>query len=55
MLSALAGWAGTALSTSNGLTDAVTWDKYSLLVNGSRVFIKSVECLGLLPGSQNGC
>ena len=54
VLSALAGWAGTALSTSDGLTDAVTWDKYSLLVNGSRVFIKSVRCLLIGFRAKNG-
>jgi beta-galactosidase GanA len=31
------------LSTSNGLTDAVTWDKYSLMVNNTRVYIYSAE------------
>jgi hypothetical protein len=30
------------LTTSDNLTTAVTWDNYSLSVNGSRVFIKSV-------------
>jgi hypothetical protein len=38
------GWACAVLATSNNLTDAVTWDKYSLSINGSRVFIKSVQC-----------
>jgi hypothetical protein len=28
------------LSMSNGLTDLVTWDEYSLSVSGERVFIK---------------
>jgi hypothetical protein len=31
------------LATSNGLTDLVTWDKYSLMVNNTRVFILSGE------------
>ena len=31
------------LGTSNGLTDLVTWDPYSLSVNGKRVFIFSAE------------
>lgn len=26
-------------ATDNGLTDAVTWDQYSLLVNDTRVYI----------------
>jgi hypothetical protein len=30
-------WASTA--TNDGLTDAVTWDPYSLSINGERVFI----------------
>ncbi|KAG4441043.1 hypothetical protein IFR05_003498 [Cadophora sp. M221] len=34
-------WSGIA--TDNGLTTAVTWDPYSLTVNGSRVFIFSGE------------
>lgn len=32
----LAWWMGSVLATSNNLTDLVTWDEYSLLVNGSR-------------------
>jgi hypothetical protein len=28
-----------ANATDDGLTTAVTWDQYSLTVNGSRVFI----------------
>jgi hypothetical protein len=31
------------LALSDGLTDAVTWDKYSLMVNGKRVYIFSGE------------
>ncbi|KAK0124585.1 hypothetical protein ONS95_009534 [Cadophora gregata] len=34
-------WGGIA--TDNGLTKAVTWDPYSLTINGSRVFIFSGE------------
>ncbi len=30
-------WGGAA--TDDGLTKAVEWDRYSLTVNGSRVFI----------------
>jgi hypothetical protein len=42
-LAALLGCMNTACATSNNLTDVVTWDKYSLSVNGQRVFIKSVK------------
>ncbi|TDZ24227.1 putative beta-galactosidase C [Colletotrichum orbiculare MAFF 240422] len=35
--------ASRAFATDNGLTNAVTWDKYSLLVNDTRVFIYSAE------------
>lgn len=28
-----------AVATDNGLTDVVSWDKYSLSVNNTRVFI----------------
>ncbi|TPX14294.1 uncharacterized protein E0L32_005490 [Thyridium curvatum] len=38
-LVAAVGWLSSALATSNNLTDLVTWDKYSLSVNGTRVFI----------------
>ncbi|KAF6831518.1 beta-galactosidase [Colletotrichum plurivorum] len=31
------------VATDNGLTDAVTWDQYSLLVNDTRVYIYSAE------------
>lgn len=30
-------------STSDGLTDLVTWDPYSLTVNGARVFLYGAE------------
>jgi len=30
-------------ATSDNLTDLVTWDPYSLTVNGTRVFIYSAE------------
>ena len=30
-------------ATTDGLTDLVTWDEYSLTVNSSRVFIYSAE------------
>ena len=33
----------TVLATSNGLTNLVTWDKYSLSVNGTRTFIFAGE------------
>ncbi|KAI9732382.1 MAG: hypothetical protein M1834_001590 [Cirrosporium novae-zelandiae] len=33
----------TIRATSNGLTDVVTWDPYSLLINDERVFIYSGE------------
>ncbi|KAJ9154763.1 Glycosyl hydrolase family 35 [Pleurostoma richardsiae] len=36
-------WASSVLCTTDGLTDVVSWDKYSLSVNGSRVFINSAE------------
>lgn len=32
-----------AFATDDGLTTAVTWDPYSLSVNGERVFIYSAE------------
>ena len=32
-----------ACATTDGLTDLVTWDKYSLSVNDTRVFIYSAE------------
>lgn len=37
---ALLGWVGDVIATSDNLTDLVTWDHYSLMINGSRVFIK---------------
>lgn len=36
-LTALLGWWICGVSaTSNNLTDLVTWDQYSLMINGSR-------------------
>jgi hypothetical protein len=32
-----------SICSSNSLTDLVTWDKYSLMINGTRVFIASAE------------
>jgi hypothetical protein len=29
----------TSKATNDGLTDVVSWDPYSLMVNGSRVFV----------------
>lgn len=46
------GWVCAVFATSNNLTDVVTWDKYSLSVNGSRVFIKSVCNVSSLPGIE---
>lgn len=34
-----------ALSVSNNSSGAVTWDGYSLIVNGERVFVKYVDCV----------
>ena len=34
-----------ALLVSNNSSGDVTWDEYSLIVNGERVFIKYVDCL----------
>ncbi|KAI0155202.1 family 35 glycosyl hydrolase [Xylariaceae sp. FL1272] len=42
LLPLLALWDGVGC-TSNNLTDAVTWDKYSLSVNGERTYIYSAE------------
>ena len=33
----------SVLATSDNLTDLVTWDKYSLSVNGERIFVYSGE------------
>jgi hypothetical protein len=33
---------GIVSATSNGLTELVTWDKYSLMVNDTRVFMLQV-------------
>ena len=43
LITTLLGWVSSATSTDNGLTDLVSWDSYSLSVNGSRVFINSAE------------
>ncbi|GAB1726245.1 hypothetical protein NU195Hw_g5330t1 [Hortaea werneckii] len=43
ILSLLVLGALAALATDNGLTTAVTWDEYSLMVNGERVYIFSGE------------
>lgn len=43
LITALLGWVSSVVSTDNGLTDLVSWDKYSLSVNGTRVFINSAE------------
>jgi beta-galactosidase GanA len=43
LITALLGWISSVVSTDNGLTDLVSWDKYSLSVNGERVFINSAE------------
>lgn len=39
----LLGAATTLLATDNGLTTAVTWDQYSLLINNERVWIFAGE------------
>lgn len=31
-----------AVATDNGLTDVVSWDKYSLVINNTRTYILSV-------------
>jgi hypothetical protein len=46
LLAALAALLFSCHGTSDGLTDAVTWDQYSLAVNGSRVFVLYVHTLG---------
>ncbi|KAG8156667.1 hypothetical protein KVR01_013458 [Diaporthe batatas] len=43
LFTTLLGWVSSVVSTDNGLTDLVSWDKYSLSVNGTRVFINSAE------------
>ncbi|KAL1878815.1 hypothetical protein VTK73DRAFT_7468 [Phialemonium thermophilum] len=43
LVAAALAFVGNVLSTSDNLTDAVTWDKYSLSVNGDRVFINAAE------------
>ncbi|KAI1322546.1 family 35 glycosyl hydrolase [Xylariaceae sp. FL0255] len=42
-LLALLGLLNTAFCTSDNLTNIVTWDKYSLSINGERTFIYSAE------------
>ncbi|ETS80181.1 beta-galactosidase C [Pestalotiopsis fici W106-1] len=42
-LAAALGLAYGAVCTSNNLTEAVTWDKFSLSVNGQRTYIYSAE------------
>lgn len=42
LIAAVLGWISCAAATSNNLTDLVTWDKYSLTVNGTRVYIRLV-------------
>jgi hypothetical protein len=43
LLVALSALLWTSNATSDNLTDLVTWDPYSLTVNGSRVFILYVS------------
>jgi beta-galactosidase len=43
VIAVLLGYLSFASATSNGLTQAVTWDKYSLSVNGTRVYIRFVQ------------
>ncbi|KAB5558355.1 family 35 glycosyl hydrolase [Coniochaeta sp. 2T2.1] len=43
LIAAVLGWVSCAAATSNNLTDLVEWDKYSLTVNGTRVYISSAE------------
>ncbi|ROW12073.1 hypothetical protein VMCG_00471 [Cytospora schulzeri] len=43
IIAALLAWICGVSSTTDNLTDAVTWDQYSLSVNGERVFINSAE------------
>ncbi|KAI1867042.1 hypothetical protein JX265_007618 [Neoarthrinium moseri] len=43
LTAALLGLVWGVSSTSNNLTDAVTWDQYSLSVNGERTYIYSAE------------
>ncbi|KAK3940357.1 family 35 glycosyl hydrolase [Diplogelasinospora grovesii] len=43
VIAAIVGLVCKVLATDDGLTDLVTWDKYSLNVNGSRVFINCAE------------
>ncbi|KUI59563.1 putative beta-galactosidase C [Cytospora mali] len=43
IIAALLAWICGVSSTTDNLTDVVVWDKYSLSVNGERVFINSAE------------
>lgn len=43
LITTLLGWVSSVVSIDDGLTDLVSWDSYSLSVNGSRVFINSAE------------
>ncbi len=45
LFAALGAWVFAVEATSNNLTNLVTWDKYSLGINGTRVFIKFVATL----------
>ena len=40
IIATVLGWVSCAAATSNNLTDLVQWDKYSLSVNGERVYIR---------------
>lgn len=42
LFAAILAWIPAVQATSVNLTDVVEWDQYSLSINGSRVFIKSV-------------
>jgi hypothetical protein len=53
LIAAVLGWVSCAVATSNNLTDLVTWDNYSLTVNGTRVYIRLVLQLGLAWISTN--
>ncbi|KAI9687910.1 MAG: hypothetical protein M1822_001992 [Bathelium mastoideum] len=43
VLASLVGIIALALATDDGSTDVVTWDPYSLMINGKRVFIYAAE------------
>jgi len=53
VLAAVLGWVSCTAGTSNNLTDLVTWDKYSLTVNGTRVYIRLVLTLSLASTGTN--